>query len=94
VTKEKIVTLVDDVLAGWGISNNGNFLILSDGTNKLFYINPISFDIDHILNITVKGKDNAHLINEILYEDGIIYSHILNDNHLLLIDAKSGLILK
>ncbi|MFM8587242.1 MAG: glutaminyl-peptide cyclotransferase, partial [Bacteroidota bacterium] len=36
---------------GWGITNDGNALIISDGTDKLYFVEPNSMQVKNILSV-------------------------------------------
>jgi glutamine cyclotransferase len=77
---------------GWGLTNDGKNLIMSDGTSKIHFINPSDFKIIK----TIEVCDNNGIIdniNELEYVDGIIYSNIWGKNTILKIDASNGKVL-
>lgn len=77
---------------GWGLTNDGTYLIMSDGTSKINYIDPSTFKIVKSIEVTDNNGviDN---INELEYVDGVIYSNIWTKNSILKIDAKTGKVL-
>jgi len=78
---------------GWGLTNDGKNLIMSDGTNKLYFIETQSFStIDQLEVYDDKGP--VKLLNELEYIDGIIYANIYTTNQIVLIEAKSGKVLQ
>ena len=50
---------------GWGLTHDSTHLWSSDGTNRLFKIDPETFKV--IETVNVKGKDgkDVHFINEL-----------------------------
>jgi len=77
---------------GWGLTNDGKNLIMSDGTSKIHYIDPISFK--RIKSIEVCDKNGTiSNINELEYVDGIIYSNVWMTETILKIDANTGKVL-
>lgn len=77
---------------GWGMTNNGKDLIMSDGTNKLYFMNPYSFAVSSTLEV----YDNAAAIqniNELEYYKGSIYANLWQTFLIIKIDAASGKIL-
>ena len=74
---------------GWGLTNNGTDLIISDGTTKLFFVNPDDFR----LKSTISVSDNAgpiDSINELEYVDGFVYANIYQTDVIIKIDPSSG----
>ncbi|MBS1493999.1 MAG: glutaminyl-peptide cyclotransferase [Bacteroidetes bacterium] len=77
---------------GWGMTNNGKELIMSDGTNKIYYMNPYSFAITS--NIEVYDNMGAITnINELEYYKGNIYANVWRTFLILKIDAATGKVL-
>lgn len=79
---------------GWGLTNNGSELIYSDGTSRLFYLDPETFKITKVL--TVKDKDGEEIrhLNELEYISGKIYSNIWQSDKIIIIDPETGIIEK
>lgn len=74
---------------GWGLTNDGKSLILSDGSNKLTYLNPESLSIEKTMSVYAGDQEVAY-INELEYVDGFIYANIYTTNQIAKIEAKSG----
>ena len=74
---------------GWGITNNGTDLIVSDGTSNIYFVSPDSFTIKNTITVqTDKGPvDN---INELEYVDGFIYANVYQTNIIVKIGPKTG----
>ncbi|MBK7882419.1 MAG: glutaminyl-peptide cyclotransferase [Chitinophagaceae bacterium] len=74
---------------GWGITNNGSELIISDGSANLYFVNPDDFKVKS----TKQVRDNAgpvlHL-NELEYADGFIYANVYQSDYIVKIDPSSG----
>jgi glutamine cyclotransferase len=77
---------------GWGLTNDGKSLILSDGTNNLRFMDPPEFSTAKTISVYDKGKPLEEL-NELEYIKGEIYSNIWHDDRIVRIDPKSGSIL-
>jgi len=87
---------------GWGLTNDGKNLILSDGTHIIRFIDPETFQI--VRTISVFREDGKSLmdLNELEYVKGEIWANIwraddLNilgkPNHIARIDPNSGKLL-
>jgi len=77
---------------GWGLTNDGKYLIMSDGTSKITYLDPITFKkVKSIYICDNKGIINN--INELEYVDGMIYANIWTSNTIIKIDGSSGKVL-
>lgn len=74
---------------GWGITYDGKYLILSDGSNILYFMNPKSFVIVGKLEVyDEKGKVGN--LNELEYINGEIYANIWGKELIARIDPKTG----
>lgn len=77
---------------GWGLSNNGKQLIMSNGSAKLVWRQPRTFT--PIKKLTVKvGKQPIKRLNELEYVSGIIFANIWLTDRIACIDAKTGQVL-
>ena len=74
---------------GWGMTNNGAYLIFDDGTNVLHYIDPTTFKEVKTLAVTDEhGPVNN--INEPEMIHGFIYANQWQTDLLLKIDTTTG----
>ena len=74
---------------GWGITTNGEELIVSDGTSNLYYYKPSSFQLLRTQSIT-EGGSLSYNLNELEYIDGYIYANQWQAPYILKIDPGSG----
>lgn len=77
---------------GWGLCNDGKSLIVSDGSNKLTFLNPESLSIEKTLTVYAGDQEVAYL-NELEYVDGHIYANVYTTNQIAKIDATNGKVL-
>jgi glutamine cyclotransferase len=77
---------------GWGLTNDGKYLIASDGSNKLRFIDPASFNMVRSIDVFLRGRPLDDL-NELEYIKGEIYSNIWHSNTIVRIDPANGNIL-
>lgn len=75
---------------GWGLTNDSTNLIMSDGSDKIYFRDPSTFGL--IRSISVKTSDGFALneINELEYDDGIIWANIWGDEFIVSIDPADG----
>ncbi|GAB2827975.1 glutaminyl-peptide cyclotransferase [Ferruginibacter profundus] len=78
---------------GWGLTNDSLNLIMSDGTNKITFLNPKTFQIVKELYVLEKNSIVEN-INELEYVNGFIYANIYTTNIIIKIDAASGEVIK
>lgn len=77
---------------GWGMTNNGKELIMSDGTNKIYFLNPNSFAVTSNLEV-YDNVSSVASINELEYYKGNIYANVWRTFLIIKIDAATGKIL-
>lgn len=77
---------------GWGLTQDGHHLIMSDGTDVLRFLDPHSFKVVRRLKVSWEGKP-VQQINELEYIDGQIFANIWYSPLIARIDPKSGHIL-
>ncbi|MBD1261276.1 glutaminyl-peptide cyclotransferase [Maribacter polysiphoniae] len=76
---------------GWGLCHNGNKIFKSDGTEKIWFLNPDTLaEEGHIETVTNKSVFN--MANELEYLDGKIYANVYQKPSMMIIDAQSGAI--
>lgn len=74
---------------GWGLTNDGQKLFKSDGTEKIWFLNPDTLvEEDYIETVTNSSINDS--ANELEYVDGKIYANVYQKSGVMIIDAKSG----
>lgn len=77
---------------GWGITTDGKILIMSDGTNYLYFLEPKYFS--QLSKIEVfDDKGPVQNLNELEYINGIVYANIFMSDLIALIDPGNGKVL-
>ncbi|MEI8136003.1 MAG: glutaminyl-peptide cyclotransferase [Bacteroidota bacterium] len=74
---------------GWGLTNDGTHIIMSDGTNKLTYFDPKEMNPIKVLSVNENGYATDAL-NELEYINGFIYANIWMTGYVVKIDPKTG----
>src|SRR5579862_2477297 len=74
---------------GWGLTHDEASLILSDGTNRLQYIDPSSFQVKRTLEVFA-GPSAVTNLNELEFIRGEIWANIWHFDRIARIDPKSG----
>lgn len=77
---------------GWGLATDGQFLILSNGTHQLRFIDPASFHVQKTISVFNDKMALIHL-NELEYVRGEIYANIWQSDRIVRIDPATGRIL-
>ncbi|WP_111682942.1 glutaminyl-peptide cyclotransferase [Winogradskyella tangerina] len=74
---------------GWGICNDGTTLYKTDGTEKIWFINPDNMkETGHIEVYTEIGKIPS--LNELEWINGKLFANIYQRNGVVIIDPKTG----
>ena len=76
---------------GWGMTNNGTELIISDGqsSGNLYFVNPADFKIKRIVQV-VDNMGPVNYVNELEYINGSIYANVWGTTYILQIDPSNG----
>jgi len=74
---------------GWGLTTMGENLVMSDGSNMLYVIDPESFTVVSTLEVYDTRKKVSDL-NELEYINGEIWANIWQTDLIARIDPKSG----
>ncbi len=77
---------------GWGLTNDGTNLIMSDGTNKLTWLNPNDLSVVKTVQVA-NNKVVINYINELEYINGVIYANIYTTEIIVIIDPETGKVL-
>ena len=77
---------------GWGITYDGNRIIMSDGTSNLYFLNPENFNAaGHVEAHDENGPVN--MLNELEYIKGKIFANVWGTNDIAIIDPGDGSII-
>lgn len=74
---------------GWGITNNGESLIISTGSSMLYFVNPSDFKIERQVNVKNEYGFVSNL-NEPEYINGYVYANVWGEDYVMKIDTESG----
>jgi glutaminyl-peptide cyclotransferase len=74
---------------GWGLTQDGRRIIMSDGTEYLRFLDPTDLREISRLRVTFEGKPLKN-INELEWVEGEIYANIWLTNHIARINPKTG----
>ncbi len=74
---------------GWGITNNGTDLIVSDGSANLYFVNPDNFKIKSTIAV-VDNNGSIDSINELEFINGFVYANVYQTNDIIKIEPESG----
>ncbi len=74
---------------GWGLCFDGKHLVMSDGSDRLTFRNPTTFNKEGEIRVRRGGQPVLNL-NELECERGLVYANVWQDNHIARIDAVTG----
>ncbi len=74
---------------GWGLTNDGKQLIMSDGTSSLSFLDPETFKVMNVIGVSDNNGPVGN-INELEYINGSIYANQWLTPYILKIDPASG----
>jgi len=77
---------------GWGLTQDGRSLIMSDGTAQLRFLNPEKLTEERRITVTWNGRPVDRL-NELEYVKGEIWANIWYDTHIARIDPRTGAVI-
>jgi glutamine cyclotransferase len=76
---------------GWGLTFNGSDLIMSDGTSKLTFLDPVTFQFVGQISIH-DGNSPVTNINELEYVNGEVYANIWLQQKIAIINPQTGMV--
>jgi glutamine cyclotransferase len=74
---------------GWGLTNDESQLIMSDGSNLIYFMDPEYFTENSRVEV-YDEKGPVEKLNELEYINGKIYANIYGSDEIVVIDPKSG----
>jgi glutamine cyclotransferase len=76
-------------IEGWGITTDGKHLIVSDGSDRLYFLDPESFEVKSRLNVH-NQMGPVLKVNELEYVEGVIYANVWQSHEIIKINTDSG----
>ena len=73
---------------GWGLTHDGERLIMSDGTATLYFLDPATFAA--VGSIEVRDQGPVSRLNELEYIDGQIYANVWQTDRIARISPQTG----
>ena len=75
---------------GWGITNDGKNLIMSNGSSKLRFINPVDFSVVKTIDVKDASGMPVYNINELEFVDGKLWANVWQQDYLVAINPENG----
>jgi glutamine cyclotransferase len=86
----ELVQEFDYSTEGWGITYDGNRLIMSDGTATLYFLDPETFEQVDQVEVVDKDVGPVTKLNELEYVQGEVYANIWQEEKIARINPESG----
>lgn len=77
---------------GWGLTTDSQSLIMTDGTNRIRFLDPSTFKVTRTIDVFAHGRPVERL-NELEYVKGELYANVWQTEFVLRIDPATGRIL-
>lgn len=74
---------------GWGMTHDDKHLIVSDGTEKIHFVDTSGFNVVKSITV-VHGESKVTKINELEYIDNFIFANVWETSLILKIDPATG----
>ena len=75
---------------GWGITNNDKNLIMSDGTDKLYFLDTTTLKVIRTLPVIDVAGTRVKNLNELEYINHYIFANVYESSWIVKIDPTSG----
>lgn len=76
---------------GWGLTTDGEKLYMSDGTERIFRVDPETFRREATIVVTMQGEP-VQYVNELEWIDGRIWANVYTTDYILIINPQSGVV--
>lgn len=74
---------------GWGLTTVGDSLVMSDGSHKLYYLSPTTFNILREVEV-YDHQGEVTQLNELEYVDGQIWANVWLTDRIIAINPQTG----
>lgn len=74
---------------GWGLCYDGRRLVMSDGSDRLTFRDPETFEVQGSVPVTLEG-DPLERLNELECVAGVVWANVWQEDRIVRIDPASG----
>jgi glutamine cyclotransferase len=74
---------------GWGLATDGTSLIMSDGSDSLRFLDPVTFQTRRVLRVRWRGAP-LYQLNELEYIGGELFANVYESDWVVRIDPSTG----
>lgn len=75
---------------GWGLTHDGQQLIMSDGSDTLYFLDPDTFVENGRIQVRDERGNPVVRLNEMAYIEGEVYANVWMTNRIVRIDPATG----
>jgi glutaminyl-peptide cyclotransferase len=75
---------------GWGLTHDGQQLIMSDGSDTLYFLDPNTFAENGRIQVRDERGNPVVRLNEMAYIEGEVYANVWMTNRIVRIDPATG----
>ena len=79
----------DKEIEGWGMTNDGKYIYRSDGTEKIWKMDPETQKMIDYINV-YSGNSKIKVLNELEYINGKIYANVWQKDAIAVVNPTSG----
>ena len=90
-TSFELLEQFDYPTEGWGLTDDGSRLIMSDGTARLYFLDPETLDQIGFIDVR-DGTTPVTSLNELEYIQGSIYANVWQTDRIAEISPETGLV--
>ena len=76
---------------GWGLTNNGTKVYMSDGSHNIRILNPETMQQEGSFGVTLRGESLSYL-NELEWIEGKIWANVYTTDHIVIINPENGVV--
>lgn len=78
---------------GWGLTTDGQWLYMSDGTPEIRVLDPVTLEVKRRISVVCNGASLPYL-NELEWIDGKIWANVYTLNQIVIINPENGIVEK
>jgi glutamine cyclotransferase len=77
---------------GWGLTNNGENILMSDGSHNIYFMDTTYFSVVSKIEVFDNEKE-VDLLNELELINGVLYANRYTTEEIVMVDPQSGKLL-
>ncbi len=77
------------ITQGWGLTNDGRQLVMSDGSSSIQFLDPRTLEVTRHIFVT-DDVGPVGFLNELEYADGKLYANVWQTDFIAIIDPQTG----